>query len=276
MIFKSFTPSQELDGMVKTYHLRHFQFPPNATIPFKPFPPRDEQYLNFYIRGFEKVYFQREEKTETRKNITIIGQSTQMVYRMISHQFLLIQVPFYPGALYRLTKIPFYELKDKSIDLDLIFPRETKELQQRLSESLDYKTMINLVDQFLINLFRKHSSNEIRPFDKALSIFSTRIENNKVEDLAYQACVSTRQLERLSNRYFGVGPKTMLRINRITWSFILKSRNPNLSWLDVALICGYEDYQHLAKDYKDLAGITPSQLWNEDSLAPDRALGLRK
>ena len=276
MIFKSFPPSQELDKMMKTYHLRHFQFAPNAKIPFKPFPPRDEQYLNFYVRGFEKVYFQREEKTEIRKNTTIIGQSTQMIYRMISHQFLLIQVPFYPGALYRLTKIPFYELKDKSLEFDLIFPKETKELQERLTETQDYQSMINLVDQFLVNLFRKNTYHVLRPFDKAISIFSTRIATNKVENLAYQACVSSRQLERLSKLYFGVGPKTILRINRITWSFIQKSRNPDFSWLDVALICGYEDYQHLAKDYKDLAGITPSKLWNEDSLAPDRVLGLRK
>jgi AraC-like DNA-binding protein len=275
MIFKSFPPSPELYGLVKTYHLRHFEFPTYAKIPYKAFPPRDEQYLVFYVRGFEQIFLQRDRQTEIRKKTMLIGQSTQMIHRMVSHQFLLIQVPFFPGALYRLTKIPFYELRDKSLDLDLIFPKETREVDQRLAETQEYDKMIEIVDRFLIELFLKNIQKEIHTFDRALPLFSSVGETANIDLLANQACLSIRQLERLSKKYFGVGPKTMVRINRFTWSFIHKSRNPELTWFDVAIACGYEDYQHMAKDYRDFAGVTPTQLWAEDRNAPDRVLGLR-
>ena len=205
----------------------------------------------------------------------LIGQSTLMVHRMVSSQFLLIQVPFHPGALYRLTKIPFYELKDRCLDLDLIFPKETRLVWQRLLEAQTYEVMVAVVDEFISQLFEKYAQQELHSFERALPLFSSLGDTKSLDLVADKACMSLRQLERLSKKYFGVGSKTMIRINRFTWSLIYKSRNPDLTWFDVAIACGYEDYQHMVKDYRDFAGVTPTQLWQADSVAPDRVLGLR-
>lgn len=275
MIFKNFEPRAELRGLVKSYHLRHFEFPSNFRIPSKPFPPRDEQYLNFYVKGFEKIFLQRESLPIIRGKNCIVGQSTQLIQRVVSHQFLLIQVPFYPGALYRLTGIPFNELTDTYLELDLIFPQENRELEQKLADSKTYLEMIEIVEEFLVMLHRKNFSNNLKAFDKALPLFFEANQVKMVDILADQACISIRQLERLSKDYFGVSPKTMIRINRFTKSFILKSRNPQMPWLDIALHCGYEDYQHMAKDYRSFSGFSPNQLWDADGKAPDRVLGLR-
>jgi AraC-like DNA-binding protein len=276
MIFSSYPPSPKLQGLVKTYQLRHFEFPPGLKIPYKPFPPRDEQYLLFYIKGSEQIFSQDESLPRERKGIMLVGQSTQIVYRMVSSHFLLIQVPFHPGALYRLTRIPFYEVKDKHFDLDLIFPQETRVVWQKLLESQTYEEMIGLVDSFISELFEKHAQEEdVHSFERALPLFSTLGDSKTLDLVTDRACMSVRQLERMSKKYFGVGPKTMIRINRFTWSFIYKSRNPTLTWFEVAIACGYEDYQHMVKDYRDFAGVTPTQLWQADSVAPDRVLGLR-
>jgi AraC-like DNA-binding protein len=276
MMFKNFSPAPELEGLVKSYHLRHFEFPPHAKIPAKPFPPRDEQYLAFYVKGHETIFSQRDQQVQVRNKTCLIGQSTQMVNRLVSPQFLLIQVPFFPGALFRLTGIPFSELRDKSLDLELLYPQETREIDQRLAEAQSYKEMIGLVDEFLCALFKKSFYKDLRTFDRVLPNFSGTDSIQKVDLLANQACLSIRQFERLSKDYFGVSPKTMIRINRFTNSYIFKSRNPELTWLDVALACGFEDYQHLAKEYKSFTGLSPAQLWELDKKAPDRILGLRK
>ncbi|TDQ16668.1 AraC family transcriptional regulator [Algoriphagus boseongensis] len=275
MIFKNFSPSHELAGLVKSYHVRHFEFSPKAKIPFKAFPPRGEQYLIFYVKGCEKIYLQKDQETIIRNKATLVGQSTQLVYRMVSPQFLIIQVPFYPGALHRLTGIPFEELKDKSLDFELLFPIETREIEEKLQGCRSYEAMVQLVDQLLIVLFRKKSSMDNHPSERALPYFFISESIQNVDFLADEACLSLRQFERLSKKYFGVGPKTMLRINRFSKSYIFKTKNPELSWYEVSAACGYEDYQHMAKDYKDFSGITPAQLWDLDTLSPDRILGLR-
>jgi AraC-like DNA-binding protein len=249
--------------------------PPGLKIPFKPFPPRDEQYLLFYVKGSEQLFSQGESVPRVRKGIMLVGQSTHMDHRMVSSQFLLVQVPFHPGVLYRLTKIPFYELKDRCLDLDLIFPKETRTVWQRLLEAQTYEEIIAVVDGFISQLFEKYVQRELHSFERALPLFSSLGTIKTLDLVADKACMSVRQLERMSKNYFGIGPKTMIRINRFTWSFIYKSRNPSLPWFDVAIACGYEDYQHMVKDYRDFAGVTPTQLWQADSVAPDRVLGLR-
>jgi AraC-like DNA-binding protein len=275
MIFKNFSPAKELEGLVKSYHVRHFEFPANATIPPKPFTPRDEQYLAFYVKGYETIFLQRDQQKLVRKKTCIIGQSTQLVQRVVSSQFLIIQVPFYPGALFKLTGIPFYELRDKCLDLELVYPQETREIDERLAEAKTYSEMIELINGFLIQLFKKSSYHYLNAFDRALPYLFQSEEIKNVDFLANQACLSIRQFERLSKDYFGVSPKMMIRINRFTRSYIFKSRNPNLSWVDVAFACGFEDYQHMAKEYKIFAGFTPPQLWEAEGKAPDRILGLR-
>mgnify|MGYP005748089385 CR=1 FL=1 len=275
MIFRNFEPTPELQNVVKSYHLRHFEFPRNAKIPSKPFPPRDEQYLNFYVKGHETICSISQPKPVVRGRNCLVGQSTQLIHRVVSPQFLLIQVPFFPGALFRLTGIPFNELRDKSVDLDLIFPQENREIEQKLADSKSYHEMIGVVENFLIKLHQDSQTKDLKPFDKALPLFFQANQITMVDKLAENACVSVRQLERLSLDYFGVGPKTMIRINRFTNSFILKSRNQELPWLDIALQCGYEDYQHMAKEYKSFSGFSPNQLWEADGKAPDRVLGLR-
>lgn len=273
MVFQNFQPSPELAGAIKTYHIRHFEFGPNAIIPVIPYPPRPEHYVTFYVRGFELVYMHRDKVSLTRSKSSLIGQSTQLVQSRVSPQFLIVQVPFFPGVLFGLTGIPFWELRDKSLELDLIFPQETKVVDQKLLEAKSYVEMTTIVNEFFILLFRSKSKVSKSPFERVLPFFNDAFDEKKIVLLADQACLSLRQFERLSKNYFGVSPKTMMRINRFSESFILKNLHPEYSWFDVAISCGYADYQHMVRDYVDFAGLKPNKLREADLKAPDRILG---
>ena len=47
-----------------------------------------------------------------------------------------------------------------------------------------------------------------------------------------------------------------------------------MDWLSIALSCGYYDYQHLAKDYREFTGTTPVVFYQTDQKAPERLFGL--
>jgi hypothetical protein len=53
-------------------------------------------------------------------------------------------------------------------------------------------------------------------------------------------------------------------------------KNPKLNWFQIAMACGYADYQHLVKDYKHFANTTPILFFLEENKAPGRILGLNK
>ena len=54
---------------------------------------------------------------------------------------------------------------------------------------------------------------------------------------------------------------------------ILRNKNSNLDWLSIAFNCGFYDYQHLSRVYKDLTGLSPNQFHKIDLNGPERIFG---
>jgi hypothetical protein len=54
----------------------------------------------------------------------------------------------------------------------------------------------------------------------------------------------------------------------------LKERHPNKDWFSIAIETGYNDYQHLVKDFKAFDGGTPNTLLAENVKSPERWLKL--
>ena len=72
----------------------------------------------------------------------------------------------------------------------------------------------------------------------------------------------------------GVSPKFLARISRFDKAFELKQQSTSLDWLSIALQTGYNDYQHLVKDFKQFAGVTPNLILQAELDSPERRLGL--
>lgn len=95
---------------------------------------------------------------------------------------------------------------------------------------------------------------------KLLSIIAT-MEKNLEEplsraQLAREAGLSTRQLERLFRKYLNRSPARYyleLRLNRARLLLL----QTNLSVIDVALACGFVSASHFSKCYRDFFGRTP-------------------
>jgi transcriptional regulator GlxA family with amidase domain len=78
-----------------------------------------------------------------------------------------------------------------------------------------------------------------------------------ITQLAGKACLSLSQFERRFLQQTGILPKYFARANRFSQAYSLKEAEPDISWLGVALQTGYEDYQHLVRDFKVFAGALP-------------------
>ena len=66
----------------------------------------------------------------------------------------------------------------------------------------------------------------------------------------------------------------MGRIVRFGNAFRMKNAQLNLDWLSVALSCGYYDYQHLVRDFKEFTNLAPTGLFETDTKAPERLFGV--
>ncbi len=274
MIFKSFYPCVALQEYVSLYRIRHFLIPPNLKDHSKPYPPHPEQCIIFYPRGSEMTGFTGDNFKIIRPRSVLPGQFTRRIDRSsLQNELLLILVAFKPGALHRLTGIPFSLLTNTIIDLESIYPRLAREVNEKLSSCEDYSEMLSIIEKFLINLTVSRKLNSGR-IDRVFDVMLKNEKNYSLEWLAREACMSVRQFERKTLEYIGICPKVFGRITRFNQSYYKSMAHPYEGWLNISLECGYHDYQHLVKDYKKFACATPKKFLEEESRSLERALGL--
>lgn len=80
-------------------------------------------------------------------------------------------------------------------------------------------------------------------------------------DLASTACLSQKQFTRVFNKYVGMNPKSYLRLLRFHKALMeIQSSSDNSSLTNIAWSCGYYDLAHMASDFRDICGFSPSEL----------------
>jgi len=274
MICKRILPGIELKSCIKEYVVMHFLFGDiSQPLPPKAYPVNPEEAIRFLVLG--KLHSQNVVTGQIVElpAISVIGQPTWRQNLYISHQFLMVYIRFQPGCLFKLLKIPMTELVDQHIDATAIFGNEINEVHEQLAESETYDGMISILENYFISKFRKLKDNS-HPIDSIGQSILQNPQGFNLERIAKEACFSHRQFEKRFQQLTGIMPKYFARICRFYRAYELKEYNPKLDWLSVAVRTGYNDYQHLVKDFKEFAGTTPNILISQSSNNPERALSV--
>lgn len=272
MLINEILPSLYLTEYIRIYRIIDFLFPAAAALPFKAYPPRPEQCLQFYPRDLETVQYLGNNLTVSGKRAALVGQHTVVNYRHVGRNFLVIQVVFQPGALYNLTGIPAGEFANTYLDAEDVLGAGIRRLNDQLYHERSYPDMLRTVEQYLYKLTRAAKKKPDR-MEQVSQNMLQQTDFFSVDTFVRQACLSHRQFDRRFLDLAGVPPKQFLRITRFDKAFRMKNRLPQMDWLTIALHCGYHDYQHLVKDYKEFTGCTPNQFLQLENNAPERAFG---
>ena len=276
-VFDYRPPSPALREYVRLYQIVGFSFASTVAVPIKPYWPRPENYLAFHPRNPIVVEQTNGIKETWKPRSLLIGQPTWITNRQPLHDFILFQIVFQPGALFRLTGIPAHELTNTFVDAEAVFPPEIHLVNERLSSTDDHLEMIAIVEDFLMYLVRRRRMSQFRycslPIDKVSQFLLQNPSPFLLDWLADQACLSTRQFYNLFVQRMGIRPKMYARIARFDQTVKLKNAQPQKDWLSIALEYGYYDYQHLVRDYKEFTKLTPTEFAQKESHAPERAFG---
>ncbi|WP_158288174.1 helix-turn-helix transcriptional regulator [Streptomyces sp. ICBB 8177] len=92
----------------------------------------------------------------------------------------------------------------------------------------------------------------------------------RIGRLAEELGCSRRYLEKRFGEQVGLTPKTVARMWRFQRATHLLMDPGAPTWREVSHTCGYTDQAHLVKDFRLLAGCTPTQLLGLHPHRPDR------
>ncbi len=272
MVLSEFPPSPHLAEFVRVYRLVHFAFDDISKIPFKPYPPKPEHCLSFYPRDTETVEYTRSGTKIKNVKTVLFGQQSEVTHRYVGKDFLVFQVVFSPGGLYRLTGIPSHHLNNCYYDAETIFDKSIKEVNDKLNDASSFNEMLVVVESFLWKQINR-GVKDFHRLDQVSKLILKTDQMLNIEWLAKESCLSLRQYERKFIERMGVSPKYFSRVVRFENAFRMKNKMPHLDWLSIAMRCGYYDYQHLAKDYKEFTNQTPTNFHLLDNASPERKFG---
>jgi AraC-like DNA-binding protein len=273
MIYRYIAPRPELREFIRDYLIAHFVFDKDQDIPSKPYSPKPEQTITFLPRGKLTINNPISGETRIAPAISITGQQVSRYNFYLTSEYLMFRVHFEPGALYRLLRIPLSEFTDSWIDAESVITREIKEVNDRLANCMNYAQMICVVEEYLINKTKKLRT-ETQSLDKIASYLYANPSRFSLDWLAKESCLCPRQFNRRFTERIGVGPKLFSRVVRFYKAYQYKEAHPQDDWLTVALLFDYADYQHMVKDFKQFAQVTPNLWINEDNRSPERILHL--
>ena len=249
MVLSEFKPGPALTEFVRIYKVVNFFFADITNIPDKPYPPKPEHCFSCYPRDTETVEYVNSDTKITNLKTVLIGQQDEVSNRFVGKDFLVIQIVFRPGALFRLTGIPSHQLNNCYLDAEAIFSKEIKEVNDKLNDAANFNEMIVVIEAFLLNQINR-GVKEFHRLDHLSNRILQSNENLNIESLARESCLSLRQYERKFIERMGISPRYFNKIVRFENAFRMKNKHPHLDWLTIAIHCGFYDYQHLVKDYK--------------------------
>ena len=262
MFFRIVPPAPALRPFVQHYllvHVRYDGVDPRPAI--KPMPPAPQQCLYFYPRGGLRTFHHKEAKSIDLPNSILVGPQTSRLDLHMPADHLVVGAAFWPGGLHRLLGVPVSEMLDFSVESRALLGPAVADVAARLEDAPSYAAMLAVLEAYLLRMLRRLRPATEQPLDRLLPLLlpSGRL-GASLDRLAAEACLSPRQFERNFVARVGLSPKLFARIARFDQAFRLKEKLPDLDWLAVAVQCGYYDYRHLVRDFREFAGVTPPQL----------------
>jgi AraC-like DNA-binding protein len=273
MIYQYIAPSPPLQEFVRDYLVAHFVFDKDEQIPFKPYSPKPEQTITFIPKGKLTIKNPLTGETRLAPAISICGQQVSRYNFYLSTEYLMIRVHFHPGALYRLLRVPLYEFTDTWFDASSVMSREIMDVNERLANCQNYIQMIAVIEDFLTTKKQRVMAAS-HPLDDVATCIYGNPSRFSLDRLARESCLCPRQFNRRFTERMGVGPKLYSRVVRFYKAYQYKEAHQEDDWLTIALLFDYADYQHMVKDFKEFAQVTPNLWINQDNQSPERVLQL--
>jgi AraC-like DNA-binding protein len=188
----------------------------------------------------------------------VVGPRRQAVWLRFGGTVDQVNISFFPGAAGAFTGLPMPELVGRMAPPDEVWPAGFREAVAELEPLPTGQRIRGLAELLLARLEpRREPGPQVREAIRLIRASRGRIT---VRWLAGQLNLSISQLERSFTRHVGVGPKLLARQTRISSLAAEAMTLANPGWALLAAKYGYADQAHLARDFRELTGLTPTGL----------------
>jgi len=188
---------------------------------------------------------------------TVHGIGTRRFLARLEGSGRVIGVKLLPGAFTAFSARPMADLVDHVLPLGDVFGERADALARGVASEPDTTRAIASIAAFLEALGPAEDDNIARVVELVAFIQRER-SITRSEALARHAGLNVRSLQRLFERYLGLGPKWVIGRARVQEAAERIARGQSVDFAALAVELGYHDQAHLIRDFKAQVGFTPA------------------
>jgi AraC-like DNA-binding protein len=181
------------------------------------------------------------------------GPRSRFYIRDVSARSRTIGAQLVPGAALSVLGVPAGVLAEQHVSLDAIWGNDIAALRERLSEASTPETALDIFEAALtVRLTGDRVdpiiAHAVRRLDAGASVACV------VEEVGY----SHRHFLAMFRERVGLAPKRYARVRRVLRA--VEQSRLGRSWSSIAAATGFSDQAHLAREVRELTGVTPEEL----------------
>ena len=183
--------------------------------------------------------------------ILFAGQLTRPLWLKPGPRSRVIGVRFHPAGAYRFLGQPLDTFTDVRVAVASLWPEEETRLWSEVSAAKETSTRIKAIERFVERRIVASGVAEDEIVSRCVAAMQ--------EEVATQAGIGRRQLERRFRKVVGISPGTLSDILRFRRVFDAIEHDSARPWTDAAAAAGYYDQSHLVRDFRRFVGCTPTE-----------------
>jgi AraC-like DNA-binding protein len=199
-------------------------------------------------------------KTASSYSSGIDGPSQTFRRYSTAENFGIFGAYLYPFAIPAIFKLPASELINMAPDLHTLAGQEGKDLEEKIMLAGDNTERVKILSAFIEKKLVQRGLIQPAVFSAIYSIIRNK-GSVRIDELARQSFLSTRQFERNFKTMAGFSPKLFARITRFQ-SALLEYGQTHKTLTSIAYSCGYFDQAHFIHDFKEFSGYYPKEYFS--------------
>lgn len=184
------------------------------------------------------------------------GRREKAVTIMQSGDLRLFGVSFQPYGLYPFIKTPVNQLPHHIVNVESVSPSLAADIDRAVGTSKSIGQAICILEATLI----RHLDVSSRDADAANVLRSFQNWDSSISMFCNQTCLDIKQLERLCQKYIGLNPGKLKRVEKIQAASrqIIQLQSKD-SLTTLAYDNDYFDQSHLIREFRTFLGLTPNK-----------------
>lgn len=192
---------------------------------------------------------------EVFRNGVVGGMRSTYYIKNTARNACTVGVGLRPGACQALFGIPSNEFAQSHVALEDLCGEEARFLGERLEEEKGLDRRLDILEGFLTS--RAPYVPAIHPaIVHALNRLSTTCN---IGSIVAETGYSHRHFAQLFREAVGINPRVYTRLLRFQKTLRNGVDEAVGRWIDIALEAGYADQAHFNREFRELAGISPTE-----------------